>query len=145
MNNLYELKQFAKGDRIPVQAQQIWIILVSHIENIKLNNPRPQWVQPIFYSEVASRMKRDEPNAGLFLSRQLGILGNLCLANELPPINCVVVNKNTGVPGSEVVLTGDGSSLYEDQLAVFNTDWFSIRVPTTGMLRSVWENRDNWK
>ncbi|HCT9038161.1 TPA: hypothetical protein OUB44_001668 [Providencia rettgeri] len=144
MENLYKLKYFVKGDRINIQAQQIWLILVSHIESTKLNNPYPQWVQPITYGEVASLMKREEPNAGFFLSRQLGILGNLCLENSLPPINCIVVNKNTGVPGSEVVLTSD-NSLYEDQRAVFNYDWFSVRVPTTGMLRSVWENRDNWK
>ncbi|MFU9138255.1 hypothetical protein [Erwinia tasmaniensis] len=89
-------------------------------------------------------MKRKEPNAGLFLSRQLGILGNLCLENGLPPINCIVVNKSTRVPGSEVVLTGD-DSLDDDQKAVFSYDWFSVRVPTTGMLRSVWEDRASWK
>jgi hypothetical protein len=144
VNKLYELKHFVKGDRIHVQAQQIWLILVSHIESSKLSNPRPRWVQPITYSEVASRMKREEPNAGLFLSRQLGILGNLCLENGLPPINCIVVNKSTRVPGSEVVLTGD-DSLDDDQKAVFSYDWFSVRVPTTGMLRSVWEDRASWK
>jgi len=144
MNHLYQLKNFVKGDRIYVQAQQIWLILVCHIESTKLSTPRPQWIQPINYGEVASRMKRDEPNAGLFLARQLGILGNLCLENDLPPINCIVINKTTGMPGSEVVLSGVDSR-YDDQRAVFNYDWFSVRTPTTGMLRSVWENRGNWK
>lgn len=39
----------------------------------------------------------------------------------------------------------DDDSLDDDQKAVFSCDWFSVRVPTTGMLRSVWGDRAHWK
>ncbi|MEX0448062.1 hypothetical protein [Xenorhabdus sp. SGI246] len=44
----------------------------------------------------------------------------------------------------EVVTSGNGSIL-DDQKAVFQENWYNIRVPTTGMLKTIWENKDNWE
>jgi hypothetical protein len=45
------------------------------------------------------------------------------------------------MPGDEVVLP-ENKDIVQAQRAVFKEDWFRIRVPTTGMLRSVWECND---
>jgi hypothetical protein len=140
MANPIVLKRFEHGDRLYVQAQQIWLILVAFIESSKISGLKGE-MPTLYYSELALRMGREEQGAGRFLGRQLGILGHLCIRNELPPINTIVVSKITGMPGDEVVLP-ENKDIVQAQRAVFKEDWFRIRVPTTGMLRSVWECND---
>lgn len=92
------------------------------------------------YGDLALAMGHADARAGHTLGRQLGIVGRFCVENDLPPLNVIVVNKETEAPGSEVVLR-DGRTVREEQLAVLKEDWFSIRVPTTGTFRQVWEER----
>ncbi|EKT62603.1 TPA: hypothetical protein ACS8CD_003590 [Providencia alcalifaciens] len=138
MVNTPTIKKFERGDRIYVQAQQIWLILVTLVEHNKSSG-----VSTITYGELAEKMGHSSKQAGRTLGRQLGIIGQLCLLNDLPPLNCIVVNQQTKQPGSEVVLSSIGS-IEKDQKAVFRTNWFNYRVPTAGTFRTVWENVDNW-
>ncbi|NHB91235.1 MGMT family protein [Photorhabdus cinerea] len=132
------IKKFERGDRLYVQAQQIWLILVAFVEHNKSNG-----LSTITYGELAEQMGHSSRQAGRTLGRQLGIIGNLCLLNDLPPLNSIVVNQQTKAPGSEVVISPSGS-VDIDQQAVFQTNWFEFRVPTTGTFRTVWENVDEW-
>lgn len=84
------------------------------------------------------KMGAADGRAGHTLGRQLGIVGSFCLANDLPALNAVVVNAQTQQPGAEVVLQ-PGNTTLNEQRAVTAFDWYSLRVPTTGTFRQVWE------
>ena len=76
--------------------------------------------------------------AAIGLGRELGIIGEYCLQNGLPALNCIVVSQQTGAPGHGVVVSKN-KSWRDDARDSFNTDWFKYRVPSTGTLRQVWE------
>ena len=128
------VKRFGEGDRLHVQAQRMWMILVAFVMN---SNRRSNRSPTITYGEVAKAMGRD-PRAGFTIGRQLGIIGRFCVENDLPPLNCIVVNQDTGLPGAEVVLRR-GRSIAQEQASVIKQDWFEIRVPPTGTFRRVLE------
>lgn len=90
------------------------------------------------YGELALRMGYADTRAGHMLGRQLGIVGHYCLMNDLPALNALVVNKDTGEPGGDVVLTPKRDFRAELK-AIYNTDWYTVGVPSTGTLRKVWE------
>ena len=96
-------------------------------------------LKTITYGELAAKMGYEDSRAGYTLSRQLGIVGTYCKLNDLPPLNTIVVNQETGVPG-EGVVHRDGYTVSREQAAVLGEDWFRIRVPTPGTFRKVWEN-----
>lgn len=130
------LKEYARGQRIYVQAQQIWTVLGAWVRL----TPRPGPDEPalIEYGQLATLMGYEDPRAGHTLGRGLGIVGHFCLENDLPALNVIVVDRRTQQPGFGVVCS-DGRSIFEEQMAVMNTDWFMFRPPTTGTLREVWE------
>lgn len=130
------IRRFGPGDRLPVQAQRIWLILsgfVSGREAAPLPNART-----MTYGELALRMGYADTRAGYTLARQLGIVGHYCLMNDLPALNAIVVNATTNEPGGDVVLT-PGRSFREEVRAIYRQDWYQVGVPTTGTLRKVWE------
>jgi hypothetical protein len=130
------VKFFSKGDRIYVRCQQIWLVLVSHVR-IKSST--------ITYGTLADYMGYDS-RAGHTLGKHLGVIGHFCLLNELPLINSIVVNKNTGYPGDDVFLGDDNNSIKnidETQKDVINYDWFSVRVPTVGAFKNIFYGDNN--
>ncbi|MES2088970.1 MAG: hypothetical protein V4532_03150 [Pseudomonadota bacterium] len=137
MNKIPVIKRFGRGDRLYVQAQQIWLILVAFVESNKEKGPNCD--KTMSYGELALKMGYEDRRAGHMLSRQLGIVGQLCVNDSLPALNVIVVNAETGVPGDEVVLS-PGFSVKDEQRAVFKQNWFELRVPTTGTFRQVWES-----
>jgi hypothetical protein len=128
------IRQYGAGDRVHVQAQRIWLILAGFVSG---STRKPGDPATITYGQLAVAMGLD-PRAGHTLGRQLGIVGRCCIENGLPALNSVVVNATTGAPGDWVVLS-DGNSVEMEQRAVFQQDWYQVGVPTTGMLRKVWE------
>lgn len=130
------VKRFQPGDRLHVQAQQIWLILVAFVCCVDNKSRRNKTIS---YGELAIAMGRESVQAGHFLGRQLGIIGHYCVENELPPLNVIVINQETGTPGNGVVLR-PGRSVRDEQKEVFKENWFSIRVPTTGMFRKIWDD-----
>lgn len=134
-------RRYERGDRLPVQAQRIWQILTAFV----MYGTEPGVTMRkkcMTYGDLALKMGYPDPRAGHTLGRQLGIIGYYCRLNDLPPLNAIVVNQDTNLPGSEVVLR-EGASLRNEQLAVIKEDWFSIRPPTTGTLRQVLEATDS--
>jgi hypothetical protein len=136
MSPLPSVKSFQRGDRLYVQAQQIWLILVA----FAMYAPRkPGGRATITYGELALRMGHEDPRAGHTLGRQLGIVGEFCIGNNLPALNVIVVGQATGQPGEHVVLR-EGFTVAQEQRDVLKHNWFSVRVPTTGTFRQVWES-----
>lgn len=128
-----KIRKFARGDRVYVQAQRIWLILTSFVSS-PLRRVGDSGT--ITYGQLAERMGYD-PRAGHTLGRQLGIVGYCCLENGLPALNSIVVSAH-GAPGPEVVLK-PGRNVVGEQKAVMSLDWHTVGVPTTAMLRRVWE------
>jgi hypothetical protein len=62
------------------------------------------------YGRLAQAMGYPDRQAGITLARQLGIIGEYCKMNDIPPLNAIVVNQETGEPGSGVVLRDAGTS-----------------------------------
>jgi hypothetical protein len=140
VNEIPEIKSFGAGDRVYVQAQQVWLVLVAYIMSSGRNLEKPCTIP---YGKLAQKLGKD-PRAGRNLTTALGIVGEYCKYNDLPTINSIVVNEKTGVPGDHVVLR-DGKSPAEEQSDVMKRNWFTFRVPTTGTFRKVWEAvKDEW-
>jgi hypothetical protein len=129
-----KIRAYARGDRVYVQAQRIWLILSGFVSSpLRKAGDR----ETITYGELAERMGY-VPRAGHTLGRQLGIVGKCCLENGLPALNSIVVTALEGAPGDEVVLK-PGRKIKQEQRAVHQQDWYQVGVPSTGMLRRVWE------
>ena len=94
------IRRFGRGDRLHVQAQRIWMILAGHVSGSGERRRRGELT--LTYGELALRMGYDDTRAGHMLSRQLGIVGEYCLLNDLPALNAIVVNSKTGVAGEDV-------------------------------------------
>lgn len=99
---------------------------------------RSDFYDHMAYSELAKLMGR--PGSQNMLSRQLGIVGHYCVMNDLPPLNIIVVNKDSELPGDGAVLR-DGRTVQEEMLAVEAFNWFDVRPPTVGALRKVYDSR----
>ena len=132
------MKRFGKGDTLPAQAQQIWLILAPYavLKPTDVNGDSVLKPGLITYGDVVRWMGR--PGAARVITRQLGIVGMYCRENDLPALNAIVVNKNTGMPGDDVVLA-KSDDVTEEQKAVLEMDWFGLRPPTISQLRQVYE------
>ncbi|MDB5541940.1 MAG: hypothetical protein JWQ89_3667 [Devosia sp.] len=122
------VKAFAAGDRVYVRTQQVWQILTAHVMMEQGN---------LTYGELATWMGHKK-QAARTLAPHLGLLANFCIENNLPCLNTIVVGKASGEPG-HAVLMRPGTTVEQEQQAVLEFDWFSVRTPTTGALRKVWD------
>jgi hypothetical protein len=132
-------KRLNRGARVWSQAEHMWAILTGFVMFSGGTADKPA---KITYGELARRMGYPSPLAGHTLSRPLELIGRLCLKTRLPPLNVVVVSKETGAPGAEVLLRPN-STVEQDQAAVMKEDWFSWRAPTAGTFRTIWEGRQS--
>lgn len=133
------MKTYQRGDSIPKQAQQLWLVLAS----IAVLRPDDEsytggW-RPglVTYGAVAELMGKPR-RAGVTLTRQLGIIGKYCEENDLPALNALVISQRYGKPGDDVVLS-KSDDVVEEQDSVLKTTWFSLRPPTINQLRGVYE------
>src|SRR5712671_6880900 len=84
MDGIPHIRLFSRGDRLYVQAQQIWIILVAFVMHSKRNPKRPE---KMTYGDLAKAMGYPDSRAGHGLARQLGIVGEYCVRNRWPALN----------------------------------------------------------
>lgn len=89
----------------------------------------------ITYGALAKQMDMN-PRAGITLTRHLGLIGTFCKENNLPPLNVIVINDDTGSPGDGVI---EAKGYSRDQQDVLNHPWFSYRPPTIRALREVYD------
>ena len=73
------------------------------------------------------------------IGNPLNMIGEYCKGNSLPVLSSIVVMRVTGVPGEYIVLR-EGKTFEQEQNDVAATDWFEIRIPTTGTFRTVRSN-----
>jgi hypothetical protein len=127
---------YAEGDRLWVQAQRIWVILVGIVIASQVSGAGPKAAR-ITYGDLAEVMGKPR-QAGRTLTRQLWMIGEYCKFNGLPTLNSIVVNQDTGVPGHDVVLSS-GNSVAQEMTNVARFNWASVRIPSTATFRDVWE------
>ena len=92
------------------RAMQVWQILISAAHNR----------QSLTYGIVAGHLEFE--GAGV-LAQILDRILKHCDAKRLPPLTCLVVNQETGIPGSGLSTITD---LPRDREAVYNTNWFAL-------------------
>jgi alkylated DNA nucleotide flippase Atl1 len=92
------------------RAMQVWQILVAAAHNR----------QSLTYGQVADYLGFE--GAGV-LAQILGQIMNHCKEQGLPPLTCLVVNQDTGLPGSGLSTVED---LPRDREAVYRQNWFSL-------------------
>lgn len=117
------------GARRYEQAHFIWIALSGWITHQK--------GETITYGELAELLGYDA-QAGRTLAEALGMVSLYCLYNDLPPLSCIVVAKNSNTPGWEGMIP-NGSSLTKEQKKVWKTKWHLFRTPSPGTFRRVKE------
>jgi hypothetical protein len=131
-------KRLTRGSRVWSQAEQMWVILTAFV---MFSDATAGESKTLTYGRLAKLMGYDSSLAGHTLGRPLELIGRLCLRSQLPPLNVVVVSKETGSPGAEVLLR-PGSTVEKDQIAVAAEDWFSWRAPSANIFRTIWEQRN---
>lgn len=72
------------------------------------------------------------------MSKHLGVIGYYCKKKGLPPLNAIVVNEESGIPGDGVVET---EGFKRDQKDVWNIDWFLYRPPSVKALKNIYDDR----
>jgi len=92
------------------RAMQVWQILIAAAHNR----------QSLTYGQVAEYLQFE--GAGV-LAQILGQIMNYCKAKGLPPLTCLVVNQETGIPGSGLSTVAD---LPRDREAVYKTNWYAL-------------------
>ncbi len=105
------------------RAAQIWQILVAAAHHR----------QVLTYEIVADLIGMGPAGKGAgTLAQSLGLIMRYCKANELPPLTVLVVNKQTGQPGSGLVTIQE---LHSDREKVFAYKWLRRRPPQTHELQ----------
>lgn len=118
------IKRFQDDSHRHTRALQIWLILIAKAHNR----------QTITYDELAKLQGYNK--GGQFLSQQLDPIKIFCERNELPPLTAIVVNKNSGLPGSGLPLENANS----EREAVFRFNWFTIFPPAFEELKAITPN-----
>ena len=104
---------FSENSTNPTRAQQIWPILIAAAAERRI----------LTYGMVAHLIGY---KVSVALGEPLFHIKHWCEVNGLPPLTVIVVNKETGKPGS-------GISLIDIDIAreeVFNYAWYSLVPPT---------------
>ncbi len=133
------ITRYPESSRVYSQAQQIWGVLTGIVVAAQIQKRKTsKFQQPkITYGELAETIGKSS-QAGRTLTRQLWIIGEYCLHNKIPTLNSIVVNRETGMPGHDVVLT-DQNSVDDEMDAVANYDWAMVRQPSMSTFRKMWE------
>jgi len=99
------------------RAQQLWSLLVVSATSR----------QVLTYDLVARATGVVRPSIGDFLRP----IQQYCTENSLPPLTCLVVSEQTGLPGEGFIAASD---VPLTQINVFQFDWLNTRAPTEEQL-----------
>lgn len=113
---------FSENSTNPTRAQQIWPILVAAAAERRI----------LTYGMVAHLIGY---KVSVALGEPLFHIKHWCEVNALPPLTVIVVNKETGKPGSGMSLV-DGDTAREE---VFNYAWYSLVPPTVEELKDAYK------
>lgn len=104
------------------RAQQLWQILIAAASERKI----------ITYGIVSNLIGI---KVAIALREPLYYLKQWCEVNSLPPLTVIVVNQETGKPGSGLALA-DLDQARED---VFNYPWYRLVPPTADELKAAYK------
>ena len=110
------MKFFEEDSTVYNRALQIWLVLIGMAHNR----------QTTTYGALARTLGYTSRGAQ-FMTQLLDPVMRYCQDNNLPPPTVLVVNRETGKPGSGLS-TLEG--IDKDRERVFNHDWFRIYPPT---------------
>lgn len=110
------MERFNPSSSEGMRAAQAWQILVGCAHNR----------QTLTYLLLSIKMF-GHPAAGV-LGRTLGRIASYCDKNELPQLNVLVVNEQTGMPGDSIPL--NAADIDATRERVYDTDWYDIVPPT---------------
>lgn len=127
------MKMYPRPARRHEQAQQIFLIVSSFVAHECSGFRKDTGI--ITYGELAEKMGYD-PRAGVTLSEALGMVARFCEQNNLPYLNAMVVNAETGEPGDEVIWDED-MSIEKEREKIREFDWFSLQPPSMKAFRSL--------
>jgi hypothetical protein len=125
-------RRLLRGARVWDQAEQVWVVLTA-VAMAKQTGKK----KTVTYGELAEWMGYN-PAEGYTLVPALTLVGQMCLATKLPPLNVLVVTKHGQQPGDELVL-GPGFTVAKAQKAVLSVNWFEWRAPVAGSFRALIE------
>ena len=104
------------------RAQQLWSILVLAARNR----------QTLTYDLVAKATGMMTPGIGDMLRP----IQQYCTENELPALTSLVVNGQTGLPGTGFIAA---ENVPKAQLEVFNEDWLIHKAPSATDFASAYQ------
>jgi hypothetical protein len=127
------LKKYPRPARRYQQAHQLWPILTSWAAHRVVG--RLKEVGIITYGEAAVLMGYS-PQAGRTLAEALGLVSEYCKQSNVPRLNTIVVDFETGVPGMGIPRDYEETD-EEMQQMVNRFDWFMYRQPTIRNFRDL--------
>lgn len=132
-------KKFTIPMKREQQAQQIWNIVSSFVAHGCKGELGRTGI--ITYKEVVILMGYPV-GAARTIDIPLGKIASYCLYHDLPLLNAMVVNKELGEPGDDVILRRN-VSLEDEQKAVldFGRQWFEIKTPKRSAINQAVKNR----
>ena len=94
------------------RAMQVWQILIAAAHSRRT----------LTYGQLANHLGFD--GAGVF-SQILGCIMNYCNSKQpkLPPLTCIVVNQDTGIPGTGLTTI---ANLPVDREQVYQYNWYAM-------------------
>ena len=110
------MKNFEENSNVYTRALQIWQVLIAKADNR----------QTMTYGALVRKLGYTSPGAQ-FITQFLDPVMRYCQKNNLPPLTVLVVNQETGKPGTGLSTPDD---IDHDRERVFNQDWFLIYPPT---------------
>ena len=108
------IERYSEHRSMPMRAQQIWTILIGQAHNR----------QTITYGQLAKLLGFGGSGVlGGFLAPVMW----LCQDEGLPPLTCLVVNQDTGLPGGGLQVSAE--TLHVEREHVYHFDWYDLAVP----------------
>ena len=135
-----------------VRSAQVWIIVSSFVtlsrsSHFKVKAKETEHKKGLItYGQLNALMERDPFPWNIRVGAELGMISDFCRRAGLPLLNTVVVAKDKNKPGVEhdtYLFSEPRKSLKEEQKAVLNFDWFSVRPPTPRQFRKAYETRND--
>jgi hypothetical protein len=110
------------GNKAAVTAVRLYQILIGYAARH----------QTISYLDLARLIGW---KSGRPLGKPLGYLMFWCQKNKLPPITAIVVDRNSGIPGTGFTAATAGK-VPRAQQEVFKKDWYALYAPTAKELEA---------
>ncbi|WP_373740932.1 hypothetical protein [Neisseria sp.] len=122
------LQHFNPSSTNPRRAVQAWQILIAAAMNRQIHSYKT--LSELMYGKPV-------PNV---MSGILGHIAFYCVENGLPPLNVLVVNETTGLPGDGIPVSQDLNSSRE---SVYQYGWYNLYPPAEQEFAAAYERNQS--